>query len=119
MTEKLISAITAALPQLTKQQLSEILLLTNAWSNGIPLMNLKVQPIGVQENEIALKNERILNGEKEMKIYKLHEKIAELTDHNRSLGDSLKQVLRENRGLKTWRYLPPGQKLEMNIHGTA
>ncbi|MGL5926221.1 hypothetical protein [Chroococcidiopsis sp.] len=110
--DELHSAIANQLSQLTKKQLSEILLLVNAWANDIPLANLRMQPRTVQELYEQLEKEQSVNTELVREIEALTKKVTEYEEYSQNLSESLRQVIKENRWLKSDLYLQPkeGQK---------
>ena len=105
---EIIDAISSLLAKLTKQQLSELLLLAQAWSNGIPLVNIKRQPIDVQELDEEIKSLKLLNHDLEQRNYVLREELLELGESFSEQGGTLKAIIAENRKLKNQLFMQPG-----------
>lgn len=108
--DELAAAIANQLSQLTKKQLSEVLLLVNAWANDIPLANLRVQPRTIQELHEQLEKEQWTNTELQKEIEALAKKVTEYEKYNQSLSESLKNAIKENRWLKSDRFLQPKER---------
>ncbi len=105
---QIIDAIAALLPKLTKQQLSEILLLAQPWSNGIPLVNIKRQPIEVQELDEEIKALQLLNHDLEQKNNVLREELLNCKKANSIQSGTLRAIIAENRKLKNQVFMQPG-----------
>lgn len=105
--DELAAAIALQLPKLTKRQLSEILLLANAWANGIPLVNLKIQPKSTQELHQELEKEKWNNTHLGEEIDNLRQKVTEYEEYTQHLSKTIKTVLQENRWLRSDRFLQP------------
>lgn len=105
---KIIDAIADLLPKLTKQQLSEILLLAQAWSNGIPLVNIKRQPIDVQNLDEEIKALTLLNHDLEQRNYVLQEQLKEERNRAENQDGIIRVLISENRKLKNQLFMQPG-----------
>lgn len=105
--DELAVAIANQLSQLTKKQLSEVLLLVNPWANDIPLANLRVQTLDIQQLHEQIAKEQWTNAELQKEIESLQKKVTEYEEYSQNLSESLRQVIKENRWLKSDRYLQP------------
>ncbi|MGL4620518.1 MAG: hypothetical protein ACRCZS_15880 [Chroococcidiopsis sp.] len=105
--DELATAIANQLSQLTKKQLSEVLLLVNAWASDIPLANLRVQTLDVQQLHEQIALEQQTNTELSKEIEALQKKVTEYEEYSQNLSESLRQVIKENRWLKSDFYLQP------------
>lgn len=106
--DELIEVIAQHIPKLTKQQLSEILFITQAWANGIPLVNIKRQAAGIQGLDSDLKALALLNQDLEQKNYVLAEEYREQCDRVRDQDSTLKKLVAENRALKNKVFMSTG-----------
>lgn len=119
---QIIDAIALGLPKLTKQrhleggiippqnaaQLSELLLLVQAWSNGIPLVNIKHQPIEIQKLASEVKSLQLLVENLELKNYRLKEELKESRDRASETDGTVRAIIAENRKLKNQFFMQPG-----------
>lgn len=97
----IIDAICTRLPKLRKADLSEILLLANAWSNNIPLVNLlQVEPLSMRSTMCQLKQ---VNEEKELLLNEIEEwktRLNHATEERNDKDSTIKTLIKENRALK-------------------
>lgn len=105
---KIIDAISSHLPKLTKQQLSELLLLAQAWSNGIPLVNIKRQPIDVQNLDEEIKALQLRLEDLEQRNYVLVSDLKIEGDRAENQDSIIKGLVAENRKLKNQLFMQPG-----------
>lgn len=105
--DELAAAIANQLDKLTKKQLSEVLLLVNAWANDIPLANLRVQTLDVQQLHEQIEKEQQTNTELSKEIEALQKKVTEYEEYSQNLSKSLKLAIKQNRWLRSDFYLRP------------
>ena len=105
--DELAAAIANQLNKLTKKQLSEVLLLINAWATGIPLSNFWVQPKDIQQLHEQIEKEQWTNTELQKEIDTLNKKITEYEEYSQNLSESLRNAIKENRWLRSDRFLQP------------
>lgn len=102
-----MKAIRAQLPNLNKKQLTEILFLANGWAEGIALKSIWIEPKSHKQlyHELRIEREKIETLSDENA--ELKQKLAEYEEYSQNLGESLKKTIKENRWLKSDRYLQP------------
>lgn len=105
----LVDAIARLLPKLRKADLSEILLLANAWSNNIPLVNLlQVEPLSMRQAMGQLKQ---MNEEKKLLLDEIEEwktRLNHATDERNDKDSTIKALIKENRVLKNQVFMQVG-----------
>lgn len=111
---QIIDTILLLLPKLTKQQLSEILLLCNAWSSGIALENIKRMPTEVQKVDSELKAAIALNEALEEENRQLRQKLLETQEYSQNLSGSFRCAIAENRKLKNQLFMSTGVRCAPN-----
>lgn len=104
----IIDSISRCLPKLKKQQLLEIMLLSNAWRNNIPLSNPERVAIGTQALTGEIKSLQLLNLDLEQKVRELTEELMLVKGSKTKQDETLKKVIAENRVLKNQVFMQTG-----------